>query len=280
MRFLKAHGLANDFLLVPLEDAPSGEASRWVPRFCDRHIGEGGDGVILFASVADGMQMRLVNADGGDAEISGNGLRCVAAAGVRAGIAQTSHVVHTAAGPRAVEVRELGPGRYSVRAELGTPRLRSGEIPVALSPERQTVLDFPIDVAGETVRAWLCSMGNPHCALFFDEEVSDEVIRRLGPALERHPLFPNRTNVEFVTVRGPGEIRARFWERGVGYTTASGTGASSAAVASILAGRAARDLRVVCDGGVLEVQWPEGGILSQTGEVEILVEGRWVGPQL
>lgn len=236
--------------------------------------------MILFAAEADGMRMRLVNADGGDAEISGNGLRCVAAAGVRAGIAAPSHVVHTAAGPKAVAVREVGSGRYSVRAELGVPRLRSSEIPVSLSEERESVLDFPIEVAGQTVRAWLCSMGNPHCALFFDEDVPDDVLRLLGPALESHPLFPNRTNVEFVTVRRPDEVRARFWERGVGYTKASGTGASSAAVASILAGRAARELRVVCDGGILDVQWPEGGSLSQTGDVEVLVEGRWVGPQL
>jgi diaminopimelate epimerase len=118
-------------------------------------------------------------------------------------------------------------------------------------------------------------MGNPHCAVFLDAVADDALVVELGPALEHHPFFPKRTNVEFVTVLGPDRIRVRFWERGVGYTTASGTGSASAAVAAIVSGRASRKLEAVCDGGTLEIEWPEGGSLSQVGEAEILFEGEW-----
>ena len=102
------------------------------------------------------------------------------------------------------------------------------------------------------------SMGNPHCAVFLEQEADDELLRELGPLLERHPFFPKRTNVEFVTVLGPAEIRVRFWERGVGYTMASGTGSASAAVASIITGRTGRKLKAVCDGGTLEIDVARG----------------------
>jgi diaminopimelate epimerase len=122
------------------------------------------------------------------------------------------------------------------------------------------------------------SMGNPHCAVFVDAPADDEMVRTLGPALETHAFFPRRTNVEFVTVVARDRLRVRFWERGVGYTRASGTGAASAAVASIITGRAGRDVTIECDGGTLAVSWPEGGTVRQTGEVEMLFEGDWVGP--
>jgi diaminopimelate epimerase len=156
------------------------------------------------------------------------------------------------------------------------PVLGSREIPMSLEPPRSPVVEHPVEVAGQVVSITATSLGNPHCALFFDTPAADAVIASLGPALERHPLFPRGTNVEFVTVVSPSELRVRFWERGVGHTKASGTGAASAAVAAVLAGRAARQVRVVCDGGALEVEWPEGGSVRQVGEAEVLFEGEWV----
>jgi diaminopimelate epimerase len=119
-------------------------------------------------------------------------------------------------------------------------------------------------------------MGNPHCALFLDAEADDRLLHELGPALERHPFFPKRTNVELVTVLDRERLRVRFWERGVGYTTASGTGSASAVVAAIVTGRTGRSVTALCDGGPLQVAWPEGGSVRQTGEVEILFEGDWL----
>ncbi len=277
MRFAKAHGLGNDFILVAGEEAPA-DLSPWAARLCDRHRGIGGDGVVLHARTPDGVSFRLVNADGLPGEISGNGLRCLAALAVRSGWAPERHVVSTVVGPKAVEVSPVGSGLYRVVTDLGPPRLGSRDVPVALDPPSATVVDHPLEAAGRAVRVTATSMGNPHCALFLDVLADDALLRSLGPALEVHPFFPQRTNVEFVTVVSPSEIRVRFWERGVGYTMASGTGSASAAVASIVTGRTGRAVRAVCDGGTLEIEWPEGGSVRQTGEAEILYEGEWLVP--
>ena len=278
MRFAKAHGLGNDFILVAASEAPAAPTpspAEWAKRLCDRHRGVGGDGVVLHAPAADGVSFRLINADGLPGEISGNGVRCLAALAVREGWAKASHVVSTVVGPKAVEVTKAGGSRYVVRTDLGRPALGSRDVPVALEPETERVVDHPLEAGGRRVLVTATSMGNPHCALFLAEEADDRLLHELGPVLERHPFFPKRTNVEFVTVRSREEIRVRFWERGVGYTMASGTGSASAAVAAIVTGRTGRSVRAVCDGGTLEIEWPDGGNVRQTGEVEVLYEGDW-----
>jgi diaminopimelate epimerase len=275
MKFAKAHGLGNDFILLAASEEPV-EASSWAVRLCDRHRGIGGDGVVLHAPTPDGVSFRLINADGLPGEISGNGLRCLAALAVRKGWAPPRHVVSTVVGPKAVEVAPLAGGRYRIVTDLGAPALGSLDVPVALEPPAPSVIDHPLEAGGRRVLVTATSMGNPHCAVFLDQEAGDDLLRELGPALERHPFFPKRTNVEFVTVLGKAEIRVRFWERGVGYTMASGTGSASAAVASIITGRTGRRVKAVCDGGSLEIDWPEGGSVKQTGEVEILYEGDWL----
>jgi diaminopimelate epimerase len=275
VRFAKAHGLGNDFILVAEEAAPA-NASPWAVRLCDRHRGIGGDGVVLHARTPDGVSFRLVNADGLVGEISGNGLRCLAALAVRKGWAPVRHVVSTVVGPKAVEVSAVGPSVYRIACDLGPPGLGSRDVPVALEPPSATVIDYPLEAAGRIVQITATSMGNPHCAVFLEVPADDALLRTLGPVLESHPFFPKRTNVEFVTVVSPSEIRVRFWERGVGYTMASGTGSASAAVASIITGRAGRTVRAVCDGGTLDIEWPEGGSVRQTGEAEVLYEGNWL----
>jgi diaminopimelate epimerase len=275
MKVAKGHGLGNDFLLVAEADAPR-EIAPWARRLCDRHLGLGADGVLLHAPAPDGVRMRLINADGGEAEISGNGLRCLAGYMVWSGARPSRHVVHTGAGPRPVEVTPVGTARYRITTDLGEAILDSARIPVALDPPAPRVVDHPLSLDGETVRVTATSLGNPHCAVFLDAPADDALLRRLGPVLERHPFFPRKTNVEFVSVVSPSELRVRFWERGVGYTRASGTGSASAAVAAIVKGLTERRLRVVCDGGVLEVEWPEGGHVRQVGEVEIVFEGDWL----
>ena len=274
MRFTKAHGLGNDFILVAQADAPA-DTTAWAQRLCDRHRGIGGDGVVLHAPEPVGVRFVLVNADGLPGEISGNGLRCLAALAVREGWAPPRHTVHTVVGPRPVVVSRAGASVYRIETDLGAPRLGSAEVPAALDPPAARVVDHALDVAGRRVLVTATSMGNPHCAVFCDTPADETLLSTLGPALERHPFFPQRTNVEFVTVTSRDEIRVRFWERGVGYTQASGTGSASAAVASIITGRTARRVRAVCDGGTLEIDWPEGESLKQTGEAELLYDGDW-----
>jgi diaminopimelate epimerase len=275
MRFAKAHGLGNDFILVERASWPA-DAAPWARRLCDRHEGIGGDGVLVYFVEEGRVHMRLINADGSDAEISGNGVRCLAAWAVSRGLVPPRHVVQTTPGPRPVAVEAVGGARYRVTTDLGPAILGSRDIPVRLDPPRDRVVDHPLEAAGETVRITATSLGNPHCAVFMDAPPDDARLARLGAALESHPFFPRKTNVEFVSVPSRGEIRVRFWERGVGYTRASGTGSASAAVAAIEKGLADRKLRVVCDGGVLEVEWPEGGHVRQVGEVEVLFEGEWL----
>jgi diaminopimelate epimerase len=276
MRLTKAHGLGNDFLLIDLQDAPE-DRGPWARRLCDRHTGVGADGIVLFSFEATSARMYLLNADGSRAEISGNGLRCLAAYTVRLGRLPSSHVIVTEAGARSVDVRPDGGMRFQVTTDLGVPILASARIPVSMEPPAEQVLEHPLEVLGEIVPVTATSLGNPHCAVFRDRPVDDEALSRLGSALTLHPFFPRGTNVEFVTVLSPSELRVRFWERGVGYTQASGTGSASAAVAAILTSRAGRRLRVHCDGGDLDVVWEEGRPVRQTGSAEILFEGDWLG---
>jgi diaminopimelate epimerase len=275
MRFAKAHGLGNDFLLVEDGDVPQ-DFAPWARRLCDRHRGVGADGVLRFRVDGSEVQMRLMNADGGEVELSGNGVRCLAAYVHHKGWLPARHTVRTPSGPRPVIVRRIGAASFRIETELGAPLLRSDQIPCALDPPREPVVDHPLDVGGERVLVTAVSMGNPHCSVFTDAVADDALVGRLGPALERHPFFPKRTNVEFVSVTSPVELRVRFWERGVGPTQASGTGSAGAFVAAVLKGLVERRVRVACDGGVLDVEWPEGGGIRQTGDVEVLFEGDWL----
>ena len=277
MRFTTAHGLGNDFILVAEKDAPAGTArEEWTRRLCDRHRGIGGDGVVLHSPSPDGIRFFLVNADGLPGDISGNGLRCLAALAVREGWAPPRHVVETVVGPRPVEVERVDAKRYRIATGMGVPRLGSTDVPMALEPALARVTDHPLEVEGRSASVTATSMGNPHCAVFLDEPADDALLTSLGPALENHPLFPERTNVEFITIVSRDEIRVRFWERGVGYTEASGTGSASAAVDSIISGRTDRTVRAVCDGGVLEITWAEDTApLHQVGEAELVFDGHW-----
>lgn len=275
MRFAKAHGLGNDFLIVADADVPA-DFGPWARRICDRHKGVGADGVLRYTVEAPNVRMRLINADGGEVELSGNGVRCLAAYVHGRTWVPAAHTVLTPSGPRPVVVHSEGPSSYRVETDLGAPLLRSDQIPAAFDPARDRVVDHPLSVGGETVLVTLTSMGNPHCSAFFDAPVADSLLLRLGPLIENHPLFPKRVNVEFVTVIRRAELRVRFWERGVGYTQASGTGSAGAFVAATLKGLCDERVRVRCDGGILECDWPAGGSVRQTGPVEVVCEGEWL----
>jgi diaminopimelate epimerase len=277
MRFTKAHGIGNDFILVSEADVPA-EWAAWAIRLCDRNRGIGGDGILIVGIDGPGnvARMKLLNPDGTHGEISGNGVRCVAAYAFSRGFLPGSHTVVPPPGPRPVTVRRTGPQRFSVDTDLGAPGLGASSVPVAFGA-LDRVVDHELNVDGEIVRVTCCSMGNPHTAVFVAEEEAESLMRRLGPLIENHPLFPNRTNVEFVTVINPRELRVRFWERGVGVTLASGTGSASALVASVLNQRSDREVTVHCAGGDLWESWAQGGPLLQRGDVEIVFEGEWLG---
>ena len=257
----KAHAYGNDFVFVPGAEV-SGDAAALARRLCNRHEGIGGDGLILYGFGPRSAAMRLLNTDGSPSELSGNGLRCLAALVARAQHLQPGAVItaDTEAGVKTLELLAVEGERYTFRAALGPPA---------------NVRQVQISVLGETLTASVLSMGNPQCVVL-GPLPDTEYFNRVGPALATHPMFPAGTNVEFAEVEGPDRVRILIWERGVGPTLASGTGASASAVAAAAHGGAARAVDVVAPGGTQRVEWRDDGVYL-TGWAEVLFEGRWVG---
>jgi diaminopimelate epimerase len=261
----KAHAYGNDFLFVPDDQAEGLALDALSRRLCGRHTGIGADGVIYYAIAGDGTaRMRLVNADGSGSELSGNGLRCLAALVLhqRAVDAGPLDVVRvdTDAGWKTLTVVGHTGSRFTFRAALGPP---------------DRVRQETLDVAGERVVVTTLAVGNPQCVALVRELPDEARFGRLAPALCTHPRFPDGTNVEFAVVEAPNRVRIRIWERGVGPTWASGTGACASAVAAIAHGGAARDVDVIAPGGTQRVEWRDDG-LYLTGWAEVLFDGHWV----
>ncbi len=280
--FLKLHSLGNDFLVVGLEDRPDpARVPDLVRRLCDRHTGPGADGCVFLGepSGPDGeVEFRIFNADGGEAEISGNGLRCAAAALFYRDRAPAGEILfRTTVGPRRCRFLKRAGNRFETRIGLGAPRLAPRDIPFDDGQPHERLIDYPLTIGGRTFAVTCLSMGNPHCSLFFDDLPSHMGWTQIGKEIESHPFFPNRTNVEFIRVAGRDEIEVLFWERGVGETLSSGTGSAAAAAASIIKGLTDRKVTVRSALGRLLVEWPESGEILQTGVAEAVVEGTYLG---
>lgn len=275
VRFVKMHGLGNDFIVLegvtrPLPEVDWGRAAR---ALCRRRFGVGADGLILvLPSDKVDFRMREFNPDGSEAEACGNGLRCFAKFVYEHGLTERTEIeVETLGGIVKPSLKVEGGKVVSVRVDMGPPRLKPSEIPAKV--EGESAVDVPIEVDGETVRATLVSMGNPHCVLFV-ESVDNAPVHDLGPKLEHHPLFPKRTNVEFVEVVSASELRMRVWERGAGETLACGTGACASLVAASLKGKAGRRAKVRLLGGDLLVEWSErDGHVYLEGPAEEIFRG-------
>jgi len=264
LRISKAHAYGNDFLFVAAADAARGYAGRergLARAICDRHQAIGADGLILYELSDRAASMRLFNADGSPSELSGNGLRCLAALVARAQRLQKGAVVtvDTGAGVKTLELLEREGDRYQFQASLGPP---------------EDIKQVAIPVAGETFMASVLRMGNPQCVVL-GPLPDKERFNRLGPALATHAMFPAGTNVEFAQVEAPDRVRILIWERGVGPTSSSGTGASASAVAAAAHGGAAREVDVVAPGGTQRVAWREDGVYL-TGWAEVVLEGEWI----
>jgi diaminopimelate epimerase len=266
MKFTKMHGAGNDYVYVDGFTEQVDDPARLAQAVSDRHFGVGGDGLILIlpSSVAD-VRMRIFNADGSEAEMCGNGLRCVAKYAYDHGLVERLAItIETGAGLLAVEMISNAAGRVDrVRVNMGRPRLTRAEIPMSGPPE-QRVIDQELAVLDRTLRINCVSMGNPHCVIFVDD-VANFPVATYGPAIEHHPLFPRRTNVEFVQVLNPGAVRQRTWERGAGETLACGTGAAAVTVAGLLTGRTGHRLLNHLAGGDLEMAWDGTGEVIMTG---------------
>lgn len=257
----KAHAYGNDFLY--LDEAAAGGTPRLARALCDRHTGIGADGLVVYRATTRGAIMRLFNADGSYSEVSGNGVRGLAAVLVedRPEIAGRGVVVvETDAGEKTLTLLGREGRRWVFRAAMGTP---------------ESISEQELDVGGERLRVATLRVGNPQCVRL-ESPLSEERMRRLGPLLEHHDAFPEGTNVEFASVEAPGRVRILIWERGVGPTLASGTGACAAAVAAASFGGADRDVEVVSPGGSQRVEWRPDG-LYLTGWAEVVFRGHWLG---
>lgn len=284
MKFTKMHGCGNDYIYIngflekmPQEQKPS--LARYISR---RHFGVGGDGIIFInpSEQAD-FEMEMYNADGSRAEMCGNGIRCVAKYVYDTGMTDATHISVVSGGRR----RELeltvsegsaggGPGRgivTSVRVDMGSPVLKPELIPVEASGER-CVNELLRTGEGE-YRITCVSMGNPH-AVIFTEDAAGLEVEKIGPALESHPRFPNRVNVEFVQVLDRNTVFMRVWERGTGETLACGTGCCAAAVACVLNGLTEPAVTVKVLGGGLFIEWDRArDRVYMTGPAETVFEG-------
>jgi diaminopimelate epimerase len=271
--FSKMHGLGNDFIMVddrerkiPDETLPA--LSRKVN---DRHFGIGGDGLILVrpSKTAD-FQMRIINSDGSEAEMCGNGIRCFARFIVERGMTGANPVrVDTLAGVMVLDVQRENGEVTGVRVDMGEPRTERPDVPMQGSGP---ALNVPLCVEGREFEVTGVSMGNPHAVTFVDS-LEDFPFEHFGPLIERHEMFPAKTNVHFVEQTGPDDLAVKVWERGAGPTLACGTGACAICVAANLTGRAGRAVTVHLPGGPLQIEWAEDNHLFMTGPAAFVFDG-------
>jgi len=257
----KAHAYGNDFLFVPAEQVEGLRLDELSRRLCDRHSGIGGDGIIYHTIAPDGTaQMKLINTDGSPSELSGNGLRCLAALVARTQDLHpgTTVTIDTDAGTKPLHLLAREGERYTFRAGMGQPT---------------NLRQATIAVSGESVTASLLEVGNPQCIVLGPLPDVDR-FNKLGPALSTHVMFPAGTNVEFAQVEAPDRVRILIWERGVGPTTSSGTGSSASAVAAAAHGGASRSVDVIAPGGTQRVEWLDDGV-HLTGWAEVILDGHW-----
>jgi len=289
--FAKYEAAGNDFIIVRTQDLPraDGVGPAQARRLLNlarailaRHPGIGADGLFVAsppAGASHHLAVRIFNADGSEAEMSGNGIRCAAAWFLdtdmrrrrRRGGKFGSLAIETIAGVKEIEHIGSHHGDRLFRVNMGTPLLHPAAIPFT-GVVKTPATGYKLPLSQGPLEVTVTSMGNPHCSVFV-HSFDDLDWRGLGREIERHPLFPNRTNVEFVRVLSRRQIEVRFWERGVGETASSGTGSSAAAVAAALNGLTLRKVRIKTAGGGLEVDWTRSGEVFLTGPVRLVGGG-------
>lgn len=257
IEFTKYHGLGNDFILIDNRHQSEPILTlQQAEELCDRHFGIGGDGVIFALPGQNGTDytMRIYNSDGSEAEMCGNGIRCLAKfiADLEGVNAKNRYRIDTLAGVMTPELLADG----QIKVDMGIPRLLAAEIPTTLESPDRKVVELPLEVAGQSWLVTCVSMGNPHCITFV-EDVSAIALETIGPLFEHHAVFPQRTNTEFIQIIRRDYVKMRVWERGAGVTLACGTGACASVVAGVLAGKCDRMAAVELPGGILQIEWSQ-----------------------
>lgn len=273
IQFTKMHGCGNDYIYVDMFKTPAFDFEKAAIALSDRHFGIGGDGVIamLPSDVADA-QMRMFNLDGSEGLMCGNAIRCMAKYLYESGtVPKTQMDIDTRSGIKHIELFLPAGKVTAARVDMGPAILEASRVPVKL--EGNPVIDAPIEVDGKEYKITCLSMGNPHCVIFVPQ-INAVDLEHIGPMLEYNPIFPERANIEFVTVVSRTHIKMRVWERGSGETWACGTGACAAAVASVLHGYCPKgaDISVDVKGGRLDVKYTDETVYL-TGDCVKVFEG-------
>lgn len=264
--FTKMHGCGNDFVFLNCLNGEIDNLGKIAKRLCDRRFGIGADQLLtVHPSKKADFKMEIYNADGGEVEMCGNGIRCFAKYVYDHGLTEKRELeVETLGGvirPRLIEDQ--------VEVDMGEPILEGRKIPVNADGQ---IIDYSLDVDGVAYSVCCLSMGNPHCVLFLDEIESLD-LPVIGPKFEHHSFFPKRVNTEFVKILNPHEVRMRVWERGAGETWACGTGACAACVAGALTGKTERKITIHLKGGDLLIDWREDNRVYMTGGAEEVFQG-------
>jgi len=275
MKFTKMHGIGNDYVYVNGFEEKLQNPAEIARKVSDRHFGVGSDGLVLIlpSEKAD-FKMRMFNADGSEAEMCGNGIRCLAKYVYENGMTSANVItVETLAGVKTLKLLIQEAEVQKVRVNMGQPQLERSQIPMK-GPDGMAVAE-PIEVNGDTFLITCVSMGNPHTVVYV-EDLERFPVTRLGPIIETLALFPNRTNVEFVEAPSPGEVRIRTWERGTGETLACGSGACAVCVAGVLNKKTERKITAHLRGGDLELEWRKSdGCVYMTGPAVTVFTGHW-----
>jgi len=277
MNFSKLQATGNDFILVDARKVDQNWAEL-AQAICQRHFGVGADGLILVqnSKVAD-LKMRIFNPDGSEAEACGNGLRCFAKYSIERGIVdKTNLTIETLPGIRKIKACVSQGKVNQVEVNMGTPQFQPEQIPIRVEVDIIPILNYPLELEGEKLAVSLVSMGNPHAVSFIPKPVAGFPLAEIGPKVERHAIFPQRTNFEIARILSRAKIEARAWERGVGETLACGSGACAIAVAARLLNYVDGKVDIMLPGGVLALSWDGIGEVVLSGPVEEIFTGEYL----
>ncbi|MBN1224271.1 MAG: diaminopimelate epimerase [Candidatus Aminicenantes bacterium] len=280
MRVAKLHSLGNDFLIIDEEETePISEKGALARRICDRHTGIGSNCLLLISQEnkkRDIFNFRVYNADGTEAELSGNGLRCAAAYLNFTKKTKSPYILFsTKVGERECAIIKQDKNFFQIKTDMGIPKFSSKEIPFDDSSEHEQIIDYPLPIQKKIYETTLVSVGNPHCCIFVDRFPSRIEWHQIGYEIEYHPFFPKRINIEFIRVLNRQDIEVLFWERGIGETLSSGSGSCAAAVASILKNLTERIVNVKTSTGNLTVEWTDEKVY-QAGPAVVVFEGDYL----
>jgi len=278
--FTKFQGFGNDYIVFEAEQlANRSDLGAFARSICNRHYGAGADGIAIAQRWADAdsdFSVRIFNPDGSEAGMSGNGTRCAASYLFFHGLWSNDELkLQTRNGVKRYHLLKRSGGSFLFQSELGQPKFDSVAIPMTTDAPLDRVIDYPLNVDGEILKVTALQMGNPNCCIFVDDfEAIDW--RRLGPLIENHPQFPERTNVIFIRIVDRANIEERIWERGVGETESSGTCSCAAVIASVINGKTDRAVDVHAPGGLLPIEWRDDGEVVLTGTASVVYSGEWL----